>query len=973
MSRLVTICALIFIVNCLYSQSRYTSYKQYTIDDGLPSNECHGVLQDSLGYIWIATDRGLSRFDGKEFKTYGIKEGLKELSCLDVQMDNRGDLWMYTYSHNLYKYLPRLDTVVAYKYNSILQSEMDDSGILDFLVHADTVYVSMLHKGYLKISKTGTFVSYQENDNKWYVSFIELGDDILCYDRYDLKNRYQEDKFVFESGVHTGLNSFYLNGEMLECRYRPNQKKYFECKAFKSPENTVLFYYSGFIYECSSDGVVDVFESDGIKDLLILDDGAIITGHLEGGGIVYYQNLNDLRQNKGRILYSDISVTSLALDRDNNVIASTLDQGLFLFKKPEIVGLSSSLISGQDIRNIQRSTSSTCNLILNVNMADVLEYNFSKNTIVNKDKGLTKRLFHIYVNPRTGQRIYSAYPISFNVIDNNEFISKVNSGFSELIQAKAARGLPNEQTLVLSTAGIAVFEDGERYPSYYSYPEIIRLNAIDALDYKDGYLIGGRDGLYYLSGSAKSKLDSIHPFFEYRINSIERIDTTYYMGSLGGGLAIWDGHNDVTVIDEEDGLISNNIEKVITDSMNTVVLCTKYGISKISIQDSVMIENYTMSHGLPSNQVNDAMFINDTLFIATTRGLAYLPPKLMTPLLPKMPLIERVSVNSMESELVDSLDLEYNENAISITFKALDYSQVNQIQYRYRLNQSPWIETTDTEVNFAALEPDGYQFEVCSSNKDGDWSPSSIMVFTISPPWWKTKLFWGSLLLGIGFIGYYVYRRRVKVIEDKNALEREVLKLERSALQAQMNPHFIFNCLSSIQSFIIANDKEMAMDYLSTFAKLIRQNLNASATNTISLHEEIAMLSNYLQLEQLRCNHSFEYEIQLPNDIDPISISFPPLLIQPYVENAIIHGMKSRTANGLIEVSFDLCKHNTLSVVVKDNGSGMQVNSSRENQSLGMKLTQRRLALNNLQSDSHNIQTTTGQKGTEIKIEIRLV
>lgn len=966
--RISLISFVLLIVLCIHGQSPYSLSKQFTIEDGLPSNECHGIVQDSLGYIWIATDRGLSRFDGYGFKNYGIQHGLAELSCLDIKMDDHGDLWMQTYSNSFYKYLHKEDTIVAYAYNTKLEDELDELSILDFAIHSDTLYVAHKDHGYIKIDKKGDLISYSPLKNEFYIAFLELNHDLFCYNYSG--NNTNTNRNYYDSGYSTAQYLIYISGVFFDTRFRSDLDKFSIQKAFKTPENNALYYSNGYIYECNNDTIIDIFESDGMHDLLFLSDGAILTGQLEGGGLKYYKSLAALKQNLGETIYSGISVSDIDLDQDRNIVVSTLEDGLLLFKKPEIIPLQDPLINGQNIINIQGI--STAHLFINVNMEDVIKFNLQHNEIVNVEKNISKKLFHVYLNNRTGDRIYSAYPVSYFYFKDKIEILKEEYGFKHQIKAKNTRSIQNHKSLVLSQKGIQIFNDNESYPSYTSYPQFVKLNAIDAIDYRDGYLIGGKDGLYYLEDDVKVKLDSIHPFFSYRINSIERIDTIYYLGSIGGGLAIWDGHHDVAVINEEDGLISNNIEKVVTDSLNKIVLCTKYGMSRLSLEDSIQIDNYTMSHGLPANQVNDAMFFNDTLIIATSKGLAYMPPLAIQYASPRQPLVESIIVNSKESNLLDSLELVYYENAIAITYKALDYTQVNPIRYRYKLNESAWSVTKDIEVNFAALQPGDYQFQVSASNKDGEWSSPAYVTFKISPPLWRTKLFLMSLALCIAFAIYSIYRRRLKVIQDKTTLEKEILKLERSALQAQMNPHFIFNCLNSIQSFIISNESELAMDYLSKFAKLIRQNLNASYTNKVSLDQEIRMLDNYLALEQLRCNHVFTYSISVAENIDPIAIEFPPLLVQPYAENAIIHGMKYMKSGGKINITFNI-EDTNLQIKVSDNGPGMLTTKVKK-QSIGMQLTERRLALNNsIAQDNYTVKISSNEHGTEVNLFIKLV
>ena len=185
-----------------------------------------------------------------------------------------------------------------------------------------------------------------------------------------------------------------------------------------------------------------------------------------------------------------------------------------------------------------------------------------------------------------------------------------------------------------------------------------------------------------------------------------------------------------------------------------------------------------------------------------------------------------------------------------------------------------------------------------------------------------------------------------------------------------MNPHFIFNCLNSIQSFIIDNQKDKAMDYLSRFAKLIRQNLNASIDETVALDIEISMLTNYLELERMRFDYSFNYSIDLSNIVSPEEISVPPMMIQPYVENAIIHGMKRKNGDGMIQITFAK-NDNQIHIHIKDNGDGMKYKRDRIHRSLGMSITERRLVHLAKQTGVDHEVKISQNEGTEILLSLK--
>ncbi len=341
------------------------------------------------------------------------------------------------------------------------------------------------------------------------------------------------------------------------------------------------------------------------------------------------------------------------------------------------------------------------------------------------------------------------------------------------------------------------------------------------------------------------------------------------------------------------------------------------------------------------------------------------------------PILQEVIVNG---HFFKDSTLKYHHNNLEFRYLTVNFRMNGKIPYRYRLHQKDnWQYTHNLSVNYPALPRGNYRFEVQSQNEDGYWSNSTAYAFSISPPWWATWWFRGVGLLALSFLSFSVYKYRTNQLKKENALLQQMNQLERSALQAQMNPHFIFNCLNSIQSYILQNNKEKAVEYLSRFAKLVRYNLDASVQGIVSLENEINILDNYLALERERFNHQFDYDIEVEDSLKGQSIKFPPLLIQPYVENAIIHGLAKKKETGRVSVHFSQDDRG-LMVKILDNGTGYKNDKksvkSHGHQSVGMTITQKRLEL--LSVDPTNvvkIQTLQNGnnelKGTQVVILIK--
>jgi sensor histidine kinase YesM len=282
----------------------------------------------------------------------------------------------------------------------------------------------------------------------------------------------------------------------------------------------------------------------------------------------------------------------------------------------------------------------------------------------------------------------------------------------------------------------------------------------------------------------------------------------------------------------------------------------------------------------------------------------------------------------------DGLQLPWHQNHLSFAFKAIELSRDDAMKYRWRLEGadtewSPWY--TQNTVNYANLAPGTYRFWVQAAGSNLIAPSQAISAaFTIQKPFWQTWVFIVStILLGVIVllwgIRIYVQRVRSKELAQREQLElkNRLLQLEQKALQLQMNPHFIFNALNSIQSLIATQDYSVARQEITQFAVLMRGVLNNSRKTEISLQEEMDTLTHYLRVEQFCQQNPFTFEIRAGEDMEPDQIRIPPMLLQPFVENAVVHGVSHLEYPGHIRVVFSTSA-NSLLAQISDNGIGRE-------------------------------------------------
>lgn len=391
------------------------------------------------------------------------------------------------------------------------------------------------------------------------------------------------------------------------------------------------------------------------------------------------------------------------------------------------------------------------------------------------------------------------------------------------------------------------------------------------------------------------------------------------------------------------------------------------------------------NNGLLLNQGIKEMLCNNNIFFSYSgAGITQYAP--ITALLqqPKklIPYISFILINNKPvildtlPQYLKKLQLDYKHNTISIGFSSIETEFPDRLEYAYKLSKTDedWIYTNNVNrrINYANLSPGRYVFNVKVREWGSNWSTETNLLIIITPPFWQTWWFIILCILLLAILSYWLIQRRIETIRKREKLrvghEKELLELEAKALRAQMNPHFIFNCMNSIKSLIQKNDQEKAITYLTTFSKLIRTIFQNSDKREISLYDEIETCRLYTQLESMRFGNKFNYHFNVDKTIDLKSVKVPALIIQPFIENAIWHGIMSKEDGGIVTVTVNKVDHNIL-CIIDDTGVGREVSKKNKfmdetssYQSKGVHLTQSRLNLDNLLNERNASIETVDKK-----------
>lgn len=435
---------------------------------------------------------------------------------------------------------------------------------------------------------------------------------------------------------------------------------------------------------------------------------------------------------------------------------------------------------------------------------------------------------------------------------------------------------------------------------------------------------------------------------------------TLWFTTYGGGLNRYNRATDsFTGVTTRDGLPSNSLYGTLMDDAGRLWISSNAGII-LHDPASSRSHVYNAADGLQADEFSfkawGRLSSGEFLF-GGVRGLSRFHPDSLRPSLRPAPVVVtefRVFDTIIRQELADgdTVMLWHDQNFVSFEFAALDYANPAGIRYAYRLEgfDDNWVHCGERRyASFTNLDPGTYVFTVRGTNSDGIWNPSPLrVVLRVVPPYWMT--WWFRTLVTAGLLASAAAGIWLRMQGER--LRRRSVESQLQALRLQVNPHFIFNALSSVQHLILVGEHELAVSYLSRFSRLVRGVLENSERMAVSIAEELEMLRHYLHLESLRFEERFSYSIEIDPGLDVQHLGIPTMLIQPCVENAIRHGLLHKRGQGHLKIALSQSGPR-IRCVIEDDGVGrrraaeIRENSPEQRRSMGIRVTEERLDILN--------------------------
>lgn len=896
------IIAILFCSLSMKLQAQNPVCRTINTSNGLPSNTTYNIYQDSVGFIWMAHDKGLSRYDGKQFVHYSPK-GQQGKSLSNI-LKIKNEIWCQDFSGNFY-HTQQGQLVQEKRIKSkgnYINAQKIKNNILT-VVNYDSLRSFNVSNG---IARTFANISFVQNANASDANKVYyLGKNQL----FSFDGTIQRTERTFEPAID---NIFYLI---------KSSKKFFLITKGNYP----------YVYK---------LEGNKASPLNYLKPGKLIQGAFANKDEVwictttgaYCFDLDFKPKFSGKCFFEGNSISNVLKDREGNYWFCTLNNGIFFVTDIDV--------------NIFTFEKEMVTSIGNYAGQDELLLGTSKNAIFSFN---TKSFHQKLINRENANHevlniMYDS--VNRNIIFCSDKIIFLHDGKKQReypIAGKAFSPLNKDLTAIAYSSGISLISNANITPPIPLWLEIPNMTW-EGFHYKiEVGASRGRDVLYdqkrqTLYGATANGLLFFNPtekgeiLFENKkifASNLAQCGDHIIAATYTDGLFQIDGKN-VVQLNKRNPKISNTIYKLKCDG-DWIWMVGESFINRYNIKSNELIE-YDYSDGLPKAEIKDIFIKNEHLYVATTEGLIRFETTKnnLNKIAPTVVLNE-VKINDQSVDLSSKNVFNYKENNLRIYYSVLAFRGIESIKVQYRINNAAW-QNTDSKSNqiiLSSLSPDDYKIEIRAINNEGIISPQSqIINFSIEAPLYKKPLF-GLAIAALLFALMYLYfknrlkneRKNNKHREDKNKLEQELKQSMLSSIKSQMNPHFLFNALNTIQSYIYTNDKENASQYLGKFSELTRMILDMSNKEIVSLAEEIKSLKLYVELEQLRFEDKLVYEFVIDENLS-LDMSFiPSMLIQPYVENAIKHGLLHQKSPWRLTVTFTE-KDNGVDVIVDDNGVG---------------------------------------------------
>ena len=926
---------------CLAQQLKYTAF---TVRDGLPSNNVYRCIEDNSGFLWVATDAGIARFDGKRFQVFTTMQGLPDNDVLEVIKENSGRLWV-----NCFKQNPAYFDEVK---NRFINSKEDSSLKLPEGTHLMSSYV-LKEGGVLYVNENGTFV-FRNKKIIAYPGSIR-SNLVFCENKDGTQLKFGQ---LFDFKLNTLQNKVYRTrgDEVIDSIVLhvsrdlvPSTLKIAvdEGKLYTFyPSRKICLVYDNFKTQPMGFSQDSIFTPEPFSNFGFTTNYLFVLGY---SGKMYVFDKNTLKMKM--TISGNYLPNSIFIDSKENLWVSTFDKGLLLFKKTLIGAMEipydfkntiflsvarkpdGAILAGNSFGEIVETYGKTGKVYRLPEQKK--EFRIRK-ILFSQNKTFTFSEGGIYVN----------YKRKLDNPPKNLFYpAKTAINYNDSIAIFGLMG----GLIKLNTITEKVSRLGNNFK---------RITAITRT--VDGFIyFGSTDGLYKYdyAKNLNTSLAQSNPLLSQRITALcTTTDSLLWLATHSNGVVIIKNDKVLFQLNEKNGIISNSILSISAAQAGKVWIGTGQGISLLTyklVADDVIysIQNLSVIDGLTNNSMNEMLYQNDSIYAATGNGISVIPANISIPTFNIPVALIRISVNQRDTALSAYYKLRYDQQNIQMQFAGIELSgHFKNLQYSLDEN-GKWTNLDENTLT-VQLNSGNHIVQVRAVDVNGNISDKILKIrFDIATPFWNAIWFWAAIAIILQSIVIYLINLRQKKRKEAKLAKKiagvQIASLEQQAFTSLMNPHFMFNALNSIQHYINVQDRQNANRYLSDFASLIRKNFEAAQQSFIPLEQEIENLKIYLRLEQMRFNERFSYQIKIEENLDTEDWMIPTMILQPLLENALLHGIFPSALEGELLIDLKLEDSNLL-IIITDNGIGVENSMALKeisgHKSRGMELIKKRIA-----------------------------
>jgi ligand-binding sensor domain-containing protein len=980
---------LILFYSCIWGQIKPS--RNYTTADGLPNNAVRSLYLDKNSDLWIGTENGISKLENGSFTNLPLPETIPNKSCWDISQDENGNMWFASYGGGVYKFdganfiffnkkngLPvdRVRKLLSHNGKMYIGTELGVAIIdiktnkiitpneikphfgvfivTDFFVYNNQIYFSTSNEGLFKISTSNNTTTIEHVLN--YQNVFSLG----YYNN------------VLFSGNKGFLNYFKIEDVISQKIKTQTFGKTTVWDFTKDNKNTIytaswgIYDLSGGLYQIKNNQLQNISEEYGIdsKNLLSvicnIKKNILYVGSKDKGiyeiqldGTIDYSPFN----NKAIVDFETLDSKKIILHQDgisfidtNNSIYKTIS--VFDFKKIEVAYINNS--------KQKLPTHADGFYELNYNIpAQAIEF-----------YEILKHQKSIWITSNIG-----IFQMNFDgKIINYVPIHSYKIGFTS----------DNKFIETIPYSGVRVYDDVYHLKAkhFSEFDKNTPLDVVGIVNSNDKtYLISVFQGLFLQQNHKFQSLLKANIWKESKLKFITKNKKgNLIIASEFGAVTIIDNSNSFRILQTipKNQIIGNTIT-FLESYKDFILIGTEKGIN---IYRNGKIQLFDKEQGLEDAAISSSHIFKEQLYLGTKKGFYTIDLNKLTANKNTVSSIEirAIAINSIPMSTSNyrwftynsnELVCDYQHNTIAVDFVPKGHSFPNKLKFRYRLKKtnrwSPYSEKPFVYLSYLPNDTYHLEIEVLDLNA-GKTSHFNILKIRIQPPFWKTGWFYGLvgalLVLGTVFIILRIKKRTVQKAETEN----QIAKAKLETLLSQMNPHFTFNALNTIQSFVFNKDAHNSAIYISEVASLMRQTLDNSASQTITIEDEIEYLRTYIAIENQRFDNRIQHEVLVDDAINKEDVAIPTMLLQPFVENIFKHAFDDEFVHPTFKIEFVLLQNELLQIAISDNGKGKS-KATKNHFSRGILIATERLKI--MQPNNFDpIKIDFSPTGTTVKIRL---